>query len=334
MDKNKYDFSELDFFFHHFLNEFQDNYFSEQFENIDENLNSLNLPYLSYMNMIYYKSIDSSNSRLCEYKLYEYYLIIKYIFLGSEELQKKMHEKFEFVDKIDFYHDPDKIFDVMNDDIISEFTSVEEINIPYIGIIGHNIINLQKKVSKFIFKYILIKMIYRLTYFISGQSDYGEKDFKKDFVSRFHRDLVVCIHKFDDRSEPEYILNLIINMNYYKSLFIEYINKNYCFIDSYDYETDVLCIKEYGIATNNEHQKKEYIKINKLLEKETNLLNSIYSIYYLKSKIDLFEKREIHLVPCNKRERWENFKDFCQEYLDAFPGYEVIMELSFFQQYI
>ncbi len=331
---NYYDFSELNFFFNKSGLFGQEKRFEKIFEYLDQNINILHLPYMTNINIISHKV--GSHFMMSPHKLYVFYLILKFHSQNSEH-QKELLEKFEFVENLDIFRDAEKIHDMMNDDIIIEFMRVEEEETGkyFIGLCGYNLESLDKRIQKFVLKMENMKMIYRLTYFISFGKDYQEKDFKKDFLTRYKNDFLVAVNIFDCRSDPEYILNLILTMNYYKKLFFDYINKNY--LDKlsliYDINNDLLNIKEYGISKeqNQKQISREYIQINQIFEKEISILNYISFVYFLKSEVSVFLRINHSKIDTLIL---EDFIKFCSEYIDKFPSQEIVTELIFFKQNI
>lgn len=331
---NYYDFSELNFFFNKSGLFGQEKRFEKIFEYLDQNISSLHLPYMTNMNIIYNKV--GIHFMMSPHKLYVFYLILKFHSQNSEQ-QKKLLEKFESVENFDIFRDAEKIHDMINDDIIIEFMRVEEEETRkyFIGLCGYNLESLDKRIQKFVLKMENMKMIYRLTYFISFGKDYHEKNFKKDFLARYKNDFLVAVNRFDCRSDPEYILNLILTMNYYKKLFFEYINKNYLDKLHYDISKDSLNIREYGISQEqNQNQKqisREYIQINQIFEKEISILNYISFVYFLKSEVSVFLRMNNSKIDTLIL---EDFIKFCSEYIDKFPSQEIVTELIFFKQNI
>lgn len=326
---NSYDFSELDFFFNDSGLFGQQERFEQIFDYLDQNMNSLQLPFMTNINIMHLKI---ANSWLSVNKLYDFYLILKFNSQNSEQ-QKELLEKFELVDNLDFCTNTstETIHDIMNDDVLTEFMRVEQ-QISFIGPSGYNLSSLYKKIQKFVLQMDNVRMIFKLTYFISFGKEYQQKDFKKDFVSRYNTDFLAAVSKFDDRSDPIYILNLILTMDYYKKLFLDFIKKNYVDESKYDTHLDVLDLKEYGISSEIQQLKKEFIQLNQILEKEISILNYISFVYFLKSEANVFLKIKSKEVGPAKSEILQDLITFCSDYIDKFPSQEIVCEMIFLKE--
>jgi hypothetical protein len=330
---NLYDFSELDFFFNDSGLFGQQERFEQIFDYLDQNMNILNLPFMTNLNIMCFKFANSG--LLSGNRLYDFYLILKFNSQNSEQ-QKELLEKFELVDDLDFCTNTstETIFDIMNDDVLSEFMCVEQeiMKKCFIGPIGYNLISLDKKIQKFVLKMDNLRMIFKLTYFISFGKDYQQKDFKKDFVSRYNSDFLVAVSRFDHRTDPVYILNLILTMNYYKKSFLDFVKKNYIDEIKYDIHLDILSLKEYGISSEIQQLKKEFIQINQILEKEISILNYISFVYFLKSEAKVFLKIKSNEIGQTKSEILQDLIIFCSDYIEKFPSQEIVREMIFFKE--